>query len=196
MFVFFLNPSLGDVVIYRTSLFSLLDSNTTVDELNEIFCMEVEGLSLASFFQPGEKCITLECIQYNQKKKTSFVPPIPVLMLVTIALVILTCAAAQELCKRSKSEGANPGPTGPSKGLVEDGVVALGGLGREKVPALRVSPVTPATSPPGTLQEHMKDVRLEKKELPVKLDDVLEKKAEVDDKGDLVLDPRGLSSED
>ena len=189
--------SIGDVVTFRTSLFSLLDSNTTVDELNEIFCMEVEGLSLASFFQPGEKCITLECIQYNQKKKTSFVPPIPVLMLITIALVILSCVAAQEVCKRSKSGGASPAPTAPTKGLVENGVVTLGGLGQEKVPAVRVfSPVTPATSPPGTVEENMEDVLLETKDLPMKLDDVLEKKAEVPKKGAVVLDPRGLSSED
>ena len=32
------------------------------------YFMELEGLTLASFFQPKEKCTTLKCIKYNTRK--------------------------------------------------------------------------------------------------------------------------------
>ena len=53
----------------RTSLFMLADpKNFTKDELGELFCMELEGLTLASFFQAKEKCTTLKCVKYNVRK--------------------------------------------------------------------------------------------------------------------------------
>ena len=42
--------------------------NFTKEELGELFCMELEGLTLASFFQAKEKCTTLKCVKYNVRK--------------------------------------------------------------------------------------------------------------------------------
>ena len=54
---------------FRTSLFMLAHpKNFTKDELGELFCMELEGLTLSSFFQAKEKCTTLKCVKYNVRK--------------------------------------------------------------------------------------------------------------------------------
>ena len=59
----------------------------------------MEGLTLASFFQPKEKCLTLKCIQYNERKKVTIMPPIPVLLLVGIVLLLLFFMVCQEGCR-------------------------------------------------------------------------------------------------
>ena len=72
----------------------------TKDELNELFCMEVDGLTLKSFFQGKEKCVTLKCIEYNERKKQFIpMPPIPVLILIGLVLLLLMIMVMQEVCR-------------------------------------------------------------------------------------------------
>ena len=80
------------------------------------YFMELEGLTLASFFQPKEKCTTLKCIKYNTRKnqvsgkilptfkqilcltffQVSLMPPIPVLLIISIVLLLLSFMLCQE----------------------------------------------------------------------------------------------------
>jgi len=82
----------------KTSLFMLADpKNFTKEELGELFCMELEGLTLASFFQAKEKCTTLKCVKYNvRKSQMTLMPPIPVLIIIGIVLLLLSFMLCQE----------------------------------------------------------------------------------------------------